>query len=641
MRIFFLKIIAVILFALISGNTYSAIDSTTLNSASITSNVVLSNTTTYLMKGYNYVRNGASITIPAGTLILGDFESKGTLIIERGGKIFAAGTLQSPVVFTSERPAGLRKYGDWGGIIILGRSGINTVTGADSAEIEGFGPGLGPRYGGQPRIDNDNSGVMRYVRIEFPGVNLTGISGNEINGLTMGGVGSETVIEYVMVSYSGDDSFEWFGGNVNCKYLIAYRGLDDDWDTDNGYRGNVQFGLSVRDTSLFDVSTSNSFETDNNANSPSNYNSPRTKPIFSNITAVGPFGNTGWSVSPLWGRGVHERRNTLTNIFNSIIMGWRVGVRFDGSGVYNAATGDTIQMRNNIYAGNLRLADTAASTSFSGHSWLQNGSYSNTVYSDISSVQLVNPYGAYPNVSLPGNNVTNWLPSGGSPALSGANFSYPNLAGFDVVSFRGAFGTSNWTEGWAQFNPINYSLPVPTYYNITIIPEGFYNPGLNNLNSADTVTVYLRSNSSPYSIVDYAKAVISSASFTGSFLFEKASSGTYYLDARHRNHLETWSVSGGTAYTAGGSNSYNFTTGAGQAYGNNMVLVGTKYCIYGGDPDGNGTVDAGDLAVIDNDAANFGSGYLITDVTGDGIVDAGDLAVTDNNAANFISRITP
>ena len=638
---FFYSMTVILISLFLAMRAESAIDSTTLNSSSITSNVVLSNTTTYLMKGFNYVKNGGSITIPAGTLILGDFETKGTLIIERGGQIFANGTMYSPIVFSSERPTGTRKAGDWGGVIILGRSGINTVTGVDSAEIEGFGPGLGPIYGGQPRNDADNSGVFRYVRLEFPGINLTGISGNEINGLTMGGVGSGTTIEYVMVSYSGDDSFEWFGGTVNCKYLVAYRGLDDDWDTDNGYRGKVQFGLSVRDTALFDVSTSNSFETDNNANSPSNFNSPRTKPIFSNITSIGPFGNTGWSISPLWGRGVHERRNSLTNIFNSILMGWRVGVRFDGSGVYNAATGDTIQMRNNIYAGNLKLADTAGSTSFSAHSWLQNGSYTNTVYSDVSSVQLNSPYGAYPNISPPGNYVTNWMPSGGSPALSGADFSNPNLSGFDVVSFRGAFGTGNWTAGWAQFNPVNYTLPVPTYFDITVIPEGFYNAGLNNLNSSDTVTVYLRQTSSPYSVVDAAKAVISTTTFTGSFLFEKASTGNYYLEVRHRNHLETWSKSGGTPYTAGGSNSYNFTSAANQAYGNNQVLVGSKYCIYGGDPTQEGTVDAADLAEIDNDAANFGSGYLVTDITGDSIVDAADLAVTDNNAANFISTVTP
>jgi len=166
----------VILLLFSTANVYSQVDSTTLNSSSITSNITLSRSITYLMKGFNYVQSGATITIEAGTKIFGDFNTTGTLIIQRGGKIYANGQVNDPILFTSNKPAGQRKTGDWGGIIILGRSGINTSTGVDSAEIEGFGAGLGPIYGGQPRIDNDSSGLLRYVRIEFPGVNLTGVS---------------------------------------------------------------------------------------------------------------------------------------------------------------------------------------------------------------------------------------------------------------------------------------------------------------------------------------------------------------------------------------------------------------------------------------------------------------------------------
>lgn len=432
-------------------------DSTTLNSSSVSNTITLNRSTSYVMKGFNYIKNGGTIVIEAGTKIYGDYGTKGTLIIERGAKIYANGNANDPIIFTSRRPAGLRAPGDWGGIIILGRAGINTASGADSAEIEGFGAGLGPIYGGQPRIDSDSSGVFRYVRLEFPGVNLTGITGNEINGLTMGGVGSKTVIEYVQVSYSGDDSFEWFGGNVNCKYLIAYKGLDDDWDTDNGFRGKVQFGLSVRDSGIVDASTSNGFESDNNANSPVNFNNPRTKPVFSNMTVIGPYAQTSWSLSTLWGRGGHLRRNSLISIYNSIIMGWRVGLRFDGAGVGDAATGDTLQIRNNILAGNVRLADSTG-TSFAAQQWLQNSSYQNSVFTTSSSVQLTSPFNIYPDVPLPADNVNYWIPQTGSPALSGASFSNPNLNGFDNVSFRGAFGTVNWTSGWTQFNPKNYTV---------------------------------------------------------------------------------------------------------------------------------------------------------------------------------------
>jgi len=462
----------VILLLFSTANVYSQVDSTTLNSSSITSNITLSRSITYLMKGFNYVQSGATITIEAGTKIFGDFNTTGTLIIQRGGKIYANGQVNDPILFTSNKPAGQRKTGDWGGIIILGRSGINTSTGVDSAEIEGFGAGLGPIYGGQPRIDNDSSGLLRYVRIEFPGVNLTGVSGNEINGLTMGGVGSKTVIDYVQVSYSGDDSFEWFGGTVNCKHLISYKALDDDWDCDNGFRGKVQFGLSVRDSSYADVSSSNGFEIDNNNNSPSNFNSPRTQPIFSNMTVIGPYVTTSAVVNPLFQRGGHLRRNNLASIYNSIIMSWRVGLRFDGSGVGNAAQADSIQIRNNIMAGNVKLADSTGTGSFSPQTWLQTSSFENSVYSDNSSVMLNSPFNIYPDAPLPGNNVNNWMPDNGSPALSGSSFNNPNLNGFENVTFRGAFGSVNWSLEWAQFNPREYNI-IGISQISSVIPERF------------------------------------------------------------------------------------------------------------------------------------------------------------------------
>lgn len=539
-------ILGVILFL---NNLYSQpIDSTTLNSSIITSTVTLNPSTRYLMKGFNYVKNGGVIVIPAGTVILGDFISKGTLIIERGGKIFANGTASQPIVFTSQKSAGSRGPGDWGGIIILGRAGINTSTGADSAEIEGFGPGLGPIYGGQPRIDDDSSGVFRYVRIEFPGVNLTGVSGNEINGLTLGGVGSKTVIEYVQVSYCGDDSFEWFGGTVNCKYLISYKAVDDDWDCDNGYRGKIQFGLSVRDSGIYDVSTSNGFEIDNNNNSPSNFNTPRTRPIFSNMTVVGPFINTGLSLNSLWGRGGHLRRNMLACIYNSIIMGWRVGIRLDGSGVTNAAGGDTVQIRNTIFAGNLRLGDSASS-SFGTTAWLQTGSFNNTVLAAATDVQLTNPFGIYPEGPA-GPIVNNWMPLGTSPALSGADFSNPNLNGFDIVTFRGAFGSNNWTSNWAVFNPRDYvigiqqiSSNVPSKFNLEQNYPNPFNPVTNikfdlPMSGFVTLKVY---NSVGEEIKVLANQELEAGNYKVDFDASGLPSGVYFYKLTVENSINSYS----------------------------------------------------------------------------------------------------
>ena len=633
-----LRIVTIIILIFGLKDSFAVTDSTTLNSSNITGLVTLNRTTTYKMKGFNNVVNGGKLVIPEGTVIKGDFNSKGTLIIQRGGIIYANGTPDNPIVFTSERPAGQRNTGDWGGVIILGRSGINTSTGVDSAEIEGFGPGLGPIYGGQPVVNNDSSGCFRYVRLEFPGVNLTGVSGNEINGLTMGGVGSRTIIEYVQVSYCGDDSFEWFGGNVNCKNLISYKALDDDWDCDNGFRGRVQFGLSVRDKDIADVSSSNGFEIDNNNNSPSNTNGPRTRPFFSNMTVIGPFETTGSVVNPLFQRGGHLRRNMQACIYNSLIMGWRTGIRFDGSGVCNDANGGTVQLRTNIFSGMFTaIADQTGGTvtpdpvSFI-NTW-------NTSYTNNSDVMLTSPFNIYPDPS--GNSVNNWLPAGGSPALSGASFTNPNLTDFTSVAYRGAFGTINWSAVWAQFDPKNYFLPVPSDYNLTVIPQAFLNTNTNMLNSSDTVRLYLRQTSAPFNIVDSSKAVVNAGSFAGSFVFNNATSGTYYLQVKHRNSIETWSKSGGEPFTQGGNNSFNFTTSAAQSFGSNQILRAGKYCMYSGDVDQDGLVELNDASLTDNDIFSFTAGYVNSDVNGDGIVDLDDISFVDNNTTLFISVIRP
>ncbi len=449
------------------------VDSTTLNAATITGTVTLNSSTEYIIKGFNVIQSGGALVIPAGTILKGDKATTGTIILQRGGILYANGSQNSPIVFTSRFAPGQRGPGDWGGIVILGRSSINTSTGADSAKIEGFPPGTDFYYGGQPVVNNDSSGCLRYVRLEYPGVNLTGVSGNEINGLTMGGVGSRTVIEYVQVSYCGDDAYEWFGGNVNAKYLVAIGTIDDDFDCDNGFRGKVQYGLAVRDTGFVDVSNSHFFEIDNNNNNPANFNSPRTQPVFSNITCVGP--NT--TNNPLFARGLHIRRNSLPSIFNSVMGGYGKLFYFDGSGVYNACSADTIRMRNNAMSYINKLSDTAGG-SFNSQDWLLTSSFNNTVNNPFSSFQLKDPfafYGASGSGSLSG--VDWWEPMTGSPVLTGASFSDPYLNGFEVTSYRGAFdnvtdGTGNWTSGWSNFNPQNYE-PVGVLQISSNVPERF------------------------------------------------------------------------------------------------------------------------------------------------------------------------
>ena len=226
---------------------------------------------TYLLKGWVYIADGAELTIEPGTIIKGDKQTKAALIVEPGGKLYAQGTADKPIVFTSEEAKGNRRPGDWGGLIICGNARNNQ----GQMQIEG-----GPRTKHGGSNDADNSGIISYVRVEFAGYPFE--RDKEINGVTFGSVGNGTQIDHVQVSYCNDDSYEWFGGTVNAKYLVAYKGWDDEFDTDNGFSGKVQFCLSVRDSRIADTSQSNGFESDNCADGAAI--DPYTTATFSNIT---------------------------------------------------------------------------------------------------------------------------------------------------------------------------------------------------------------------------------------------------------------------------------------------------------------------------------------------------------------------
>lgn len=410
----------------------------TNNSGSgITGTVVLDKNKVYLLQGFVYVRNGGKIIIPAGTLILGDKFSQGTLIIERGGQIFAEGTPQEPIVFTSQQPVGLRSRGDWGGIVICGRASNNRPGGEFLVEGN-IGSIAG---GGANPDDNDNSGVMKYVRIEFGGIPYT--PNNEINGLTLGAVGRGTVIENIMVSYNGDDGFEFFGGTVNAKNLISYKNLDDDIDSDFGYTGKIQFVAIYRDPFLADVSNSQAFETDNDGSGTTA--SPRTSPIISNVTAVGPkrlaTDVSGTDFNNYFFYGIHHRRATRHNLFNSVIMGFdEGGIFLDGATVQ----GDTANFtyKANTFTGMSKLIEPV-----SYNSWFL--SYGNNLLPNPNDVLLKAPF----NQSSPV-----LIPQTGSPLIGTADFSDPKLNDpfFTPVNYRGAFspnGNERWDLGWANFDP--------------------------------------------------------------------------------------------------------------------------------------------------------------------------------------------
>ena len=221
------------------------------------------------------------------------------------------------------------------------------------------------------------------------------------------------------------------------------------------------------------------------------------------------------------------------------------------------------------------------------------------------------------------NSGTNWTSQGGTVNTSA-----------NTITLSGVGSFSRWSA----------SSVAAVAAQIKLIMEGFYNPVTGKLNKRDTVRAYLRNITTPFAIIDSAKSVIDSVTFTGSFLFTNTPTGTYYIQTKHRNSIETWSKSGGQPYTLGSILSYDFTSAALQSYGSNMIQVNAsplRFGVYSGDINQDGTVDASDLSRVDNDAFNSISGYVSADVNGDNFVDAADQSIVDNNAFNSVSVFTP
>jgi len=407
---------------------------------SISTNTTWKADTKYLLKGFVYVVNGVTLTIEPGTIIKGDKTTMGSLIVERGAKIIAEGSLTKPIIFTSNAPVSFRNRGDWGGIILCGKAPVNN----GDPQIEG-----GPRshYGGTD--PHDNSGILKYVRIEYAGYPFQ--PDKEINGLTFCGVGNGTTVDYVQVSYANDDSFEWFGGTVNCKHLFAYKGLDDDFDTDNGFVGKIQFIVSLRDKNVADVSGSNGFESDNDASGSDN--TPYTHPIFCNVSIFGPRVSSATSnISANFKNSMHIRRNSRLSCYNSVFTGYMGGLLLDGSKCENNATNTDLQVKNVTITG-CSSASTFFSVASSGATWSVSQlaswflSASNDTLMNNSSLKITDPWGATPN----------FMPQSGSSLLGTANFTYPLLQDsfFENVMYRGAFGTNDWLSGWVNYDPQN------------------------------------------------------------------------------------------------------------------------------------------------------------------------------------------
>jgi hypothetical protein len=409
----------------------------------------------YKIRGFVYVVNGAKLTIEPGTLIKGEkgSSSRGALVITTGCQIIADGTKDKPIIFTSDQPTPQR--GDWGGVVILGKAktnaSFNGVQGVGSVEggvntAEGLG-----LYGGAN--DDDNSGILHYVRIEYAGYAY--LPDNELNGLTLAGVGRSTIVDNVEIFKANDDAIECFGGSVNLKHTVFVSTLDDDFDTDNGWSGKVQWGIVLRDSTVADVSKSNGFESDNDANGSSLL--PQTSGIYSNITVIGPRQTTSNIGNSLFNAGAQIRRNASISIFNSVIMGYPQGILLDaskGTPTDNNVRANTLSLQNNIVAGcalPLVYSPNAAPTGWTLDSltkWFLTPTFGNSILPTNDEVKLTAPF----NYSTP-----DFTPQAGSPLLGGASFTDPKLAGFTPVTYRGAVGPTgtedaDWWKDWTKLD---------------------------------------------------------------------------------------------------------------------------------------------------------------------------------------------
>jgi len=487
------KLAALLLFAAItlnigcskkddSGTNPPLTDSRVELVGNITGTRTLSKDTVYLLKGFVNIQQEATLIIPAGTRIEGDFQTQGALLTVRGagtpgqssyrrsGCIIAEGTAQEPIVFTSQRPVGRRSRGDWGGIVLNGL-GCNNGPGGTL-----IGEGNTGAHGGN--VPTDSSGVLRYVRVEFGGTKIT--PDNEINGFTFNSVGNSTVLEYLQAHYIADDAFEWFGGNVNCRYLVATGCDDDHFDMDNGYNGKIQFGVVVQDRAV----ANRGYEVNNDGQGSSNRSSAPvnslTSPIVYNVTMVGAgVERANDDIND----GMYLRGNSQGQYWNQIVVNFGgFGVVVDGSGSITQYQNDSLQVRNSIFANRgLRGLGNPAGPAVGPGVWGAFRRSGTTGYDTVDATTGLNFFtksagrgnrnftsrdGILRNVNYdnPMNGTKPDLrPAANSPALTGAanptqnpldqTARYPGdkTGFFQAVDYIGAMKDVDWTDGWTTW----------------------------------------------------------------------------------------------------------------------------------------------------------------------------------------------
>jgi len=425
-------------------------------SADITTNRTLYADTLYTLSGFVRVANGATLTIQPGTTIVGDFDVLGSaLFILRGARIDAQGTAAEPIVFTSSRPPGQRQPGDWGGLILVGNGITNR---AGDITLEGTGGTGAPTLIYSGGTDNaDNSGTLRYVRVEFAG--FAPVQNAELNTFTFAAVGSETTLEYLQSLNGLDDSYEFFGGAVDGKYLVSYDSGDDHFDMSEGYVGRLQHLIAFQTRQVIPRTGAGNVSSDpqgiendgcDGAGCTNGRNStPLNIPMVANFTLVGP--PDGIFSGTSGGIGMMIRRGTGGYYVNGVSTRWeRAGISLRDQETLDRAA-------NELIVNNIHVADVGAT--------FQTGGSSVQGTLDLGANNIVEGAGAASALftALPTNptdaSQINWTPAGGAPIATGGTGAFAG----DLATKAGAFVTGTayrgaadpagptWWSGWTYY----------------------------------------------------------------------------------------------------------------------------------------------------------------------------------------------
>lgn len=450
---------------------------------SITSSRSLSADTTYVLRGFVYVQNGATLTIPAGTRLVGDTTALGSaLFVMRGARIVANGTEAAPIVMTSQRAAGSRSPGDWGGLVIVGNARANRtgniIVEGSNGSVVGADPN-GVVYTGGTN-DADNSGTLRYVRVEFAG--FATLTDAELNSFTFAAVGSGTTLEYLQSVSGLDDSFEWFGGTVDGRFLVSYESGDDHFDGSEGYRGRNQFLIALQSTFLTPRAGAGAVSTDpqgfeidgcngggcvapagGNAQSAGAADGLWNMNMFANFTVVGTPSDV--TVPASGGIGMVLRRGTGGYYINGVVARWpRQGISLRDSTSNNRFQVDSLIVRN-VYMAENGALNAGANFDPTGTNFGQESAFAarnSNIVVGATGTTAASLFTALPALTATSTAASlDWAPAANSPIATGGLSSFANepriaaRAGTFITptAYRGAAapGGTKWWANWTNY----------------------------------------------------------------------------------------------------------------------------------------------------------------------------------------------